>query len=184
MATTDIRVSGFGGQGVIKLGYIIGKGASLFDDKFGTLTQSFGPEARGGACSAGVVVSDEPVRYPYLKSAKVLITMSQEAYSKFIDDLDDDAVVLYETDLVKLDDRAKKYKCYGVPAIRLAEELGRKIVLNMVMLGFFTAITGLIDKEAMRKAVMVSIPKGTERLNDAAYDKGYEHGKKLLEEEH
>ena len=83
MRTTEIRVSGFGGQGVILCGYILGRAAALHGGKHATLTQSFGPDARGSACSAQLIVSDDPVLYPYIKQAQVLVCLSQEAYEKF-----------------------------------------------------------------------------------------------------
>ena len=100
----EIRISGFGGQGVIRCGYIIGKTAALFDGKHATLTQSFGPEARGSACSAQLVVSDEPIAYPYVKKTDYLIAMSQEGYSKSIGELRPGGMLIYEKDLVIPDD--------------------------------------------------------------------------------
>jgi 2-oxoglutarate ferredoxin oxidoreductase subunit gamma len=182
MATTEIRITGFGGQGVILCGYIIGKGASIFSDQHATLTQSFGPEARGSACSAQVVVSDARVLYPYVTSPDVLIALSNDGYTTHKDNLADDAVIIYEKDLVKLEKHGSKVKAYGIPATRFAEELGRKIVLNIVMLGFFGAVTGLIPRDALREAVETSVPPGTQELNLKAFDKGYEYGLELAGE--
>ncbi len=97
----DIRFSGFGGQGIIKSGMLIGKAASIFDSKFATLTQSFGPEARGGACSAQVVIDNDRVLYPYIIAPQILVSMSQEAYEKFIGDPIKGSIVLTDSDLVK-----------------------------------------------------------------------------------
>ncbi len=181
MAKTEIRVSGFGGQGVILLGYLIGKAAALHAGKNATLNQSFGPEARGSACSAQVIVDDDKILYPYLTQPDILICMSQEAYTKFEPELKNDGLLLIDEDLVKEPKHRGKIKMYKVPATRLAEELGRKIVLNIVMLGFFTAITKIIDHDAVRKTVEESVPKGTEELNLKAFDSGYEYGLKQLE---
>lgn len=180
MATTEIRITGFGGQGVILCGYIIGKAASIYNDQHATLTQSFGPEARGSACSAQVVVSDERVLYPYVTFPGVLLAMSHDGYMTHKDTLAEGGILVYEKDLVKVEDTGKKIKAYGIPATRFAEELGRKIVLNIVMLGFFTGVTGLIPVEAVRKAVENSVPEGTETLNLKAFDKGYEYGQELI----
>jgi 2-oxoglutarate ferredoxin oxidoreductase subunit gamma len=183
MARTEILVSGFGGQGVIKSGYIIGKAASIYDDKNATLTQSFGPEARGSACSARVVVSDDRVLYPYIDKADILISMSQEAYTKFEPMLGEKGVMLIDEDLVKTTGEPRgEIKMYKISATRIAEQLGRKIVLNIVMLGFFTAITKLIKPEAARQAVKSSVPPGTIPLNMKAFEAGYEYGLKLLGE--
>lgn len=176
MAKTEIRVTGFGGQGVILCGYLIGKAASINDGKEATLNQSFGPEARGSACSAQVIVSDEKILYPYLTRPDILISMSQEAYTKFEPELKDDGLLLVDEDLVKDAKSRDKIKMYRVPATRIAEELGRKIVLNIVMLGFFTAVSKVINHEAVRKTVETSVPKGTEELNLRAFDRGYEYG--------
>lgn len=181
MAKTEIRVSGFGGQGVILLGYLIGKAAALHAGKNATLNQSFGPEARGSACSAQVIVDDEKILYPYLTKPDILICMSQEAYTKFEPELKDDGLLLIDEDLVKEPKQRGKIKMYKIPATRLAEELGRKIVLNIVMLGFFTAVSQLLDPEAVRKTVEESVPKGTEELNLKAFDKGYEYGIQQVE---
>jgi 2-oxoglutarate ferredoxin oxidoreductase subunit gamma len=106
--------------------------------------------------------------------------MSQEAYTKFEPELKEDGILLIDEDLVKPNPPRGKIKMYAIPATRFAEEIGRRLVLNIVMLGFFTAVTGLIDAEAMRKSVLSSIPKGTEELNKAAFEKGYSHGLKVL----
>ncbi len=174
----EMRIAGFGGQGVILAGLIIGKAAALFDNKNSTMIQSFGPEARGSACSAQVTVSDEPILYPYVTEPNLLVVMSQEAYNIFGKNISDDAVVLYEESLVTLDKKSKA-KCFGVPATKLAEKLGRKIVLNIVMVGFFAAMVDAIDGDAVRKAVEASVPPGTEYLNLRAFDEGFNYGKKL-----
>jgi 2-oxoglutarate ferredoxin oxidoreductase subunit gamma len=179
VSKTEIRITGFGGQGVILCGYLMGKAASIYDNKHATLTQSFGPEARGSACSAQVVVSDTRVLYPYVTHPDIMVAMSNDGYMTHKDRLAEESVVLYDEDLVKPGEHKPGVKVYGIPATRFAEELGRKIVLNIVMLGFFTAMTGLVDREAMRKAVETSVPKGTEELNLKAFDKGYQYGLEL-----
>ncbi len=180
MATTQIRIAGFGGQGVILAGMVIGKAAAIHDGKFATLTQSFGPEARGSACSAQLIVSDVPVLYPYITEPDILVAMSQEAYARFGRDLKPAGMLLYEQDLIQADHAFPDVRYFGIPATRFAEELGRKLVLNMVMVGFVTALTGLATPPAVRKAVADSVPKGTEKLNLAAFEKGQEFGQTLL----
>ena len=100
MSAIEIKFGGFGGQGVILAGIIIGRAASIYDDKFATLTQSFGPEARGSACSAQVIVSGERILYPYVTRPEILLVMSQEACNKFLPEATDDATVIIEEDLV------------------------------------------------------------------------------------
>jgi 2-oxoglutarate ferredoxin oxidoreductase subunit gamma len=179
-SATEIKIGGFGGQGVILAGIIIGKAAAIFDNKFATLTQSFGPEARGSACSAQLIVSPEAILYPYVTQPQILMVMSQEAYTKFSPDLADDGLLLLEEDLVKSPKIKPGIKMYGIPATRFAEELGRKMILNIIMVGFFSAVTGLIDPKAVREAVKNSVPRGTENLNLQAYDRGYQYGVSLL----
>jgi len=181
MHKTEIRVGGLGGQGVILCGMIIGKAASIYDGKHATLIQSFGPEARGSACSAQVSVADEAIGYPYVKNPDVLIVMSPDAYTQFAPELKPGGVLLYENELITVDDKLPAgVKAFGIPATRLAEELGRRLVLNIVMTGFFAGVTGLVSAEAVEKAVKSSVPRGTEDLNLRALHRGYEYGRQIL----
>jgi 2-oxoglutarate ferredoxin oxidoreductase subunit gamma len=107
--------------------------------------------------------------------------MSQEAFTKFSPQLDPNGMMLIEEELVDPSGLPDTVKLFKIPATRIAEELGRKVVLNMVMAGFFTAVTGLISKDAMRKAVENTVPKGTEALNLKAFDRGYDWGAKQVE---
>jgi len=176
MAKTEIKIGGFGGQGVILTGFIIGKAASIYDGKDATMTQAFGPEARGSSCSSQIIVSDGAILYPYVKRPQIMVIMSQEAFTKFSPEIAPDGTMLIEEELVDPVGLPPTVKLFGIPATRIAEELGRKVVLNMVMTGFFAAVSGLVSKDAMRKAVETSVPKGTESLNLLAFEKGYEYG--------
>lgn len=177
MAKSEIRVGGLGGQGVILCGHIIGKAASIFESKHATLIQAFGPEARGSACSAQVTVSDDAIGYPYVKNPDVLILLSPDAYTQFAPQLKPGGILLYESELITLDERLPAgARAIGIPATRFAEELGRRLVLNIVMVGFFAGVTGLVSYEAVEKAVLGSVPKGTEDLNLRALRKGYDYG--------
>ncbi len=142
MGRTEIRLTGFGGQGIILSGYIVGKAAAIHDEKQATFTQSYGPESRGGACSAQVIISDEPISYPHLTDPAILVVMSQAAYNKYAPDLEEGALLIIDQDLVETGEIAGDVKLLSVPATRLAEELGRKIVANIVMLGFFATYIG------------------------------------------
>jgi 2-oxoglutarate ferredoxin oxidoreductase subunit gamma len=176
MRLTEIRVAGFGGQGVILSAMIIGKAASIYEGGYATLTQSFGPEARGGASSAQVLLSDRPIAYPYVTRSDILVVMSQEAATRFAPELKDGGILIVEEDLVRISDLRSGIRVFGVPATRLAEELGKRMVLNVVMVGFFAAVTGLIAPDALRQAVGASVPPATRELNLRAFDKGYEFG--------
>jgi 2-oxoglutarate ferredoxin oxidoreductase subunit gamma len=176
MARVEIKIGGFGGQGVILSGYIIGRAASIYDDKHATMIQAFGPEARGSSCSAQVIVSKEPIAYPYITSPEVMIVMSQEAYTKFTPELTSGGVLITEEELVQPHNLRKDIRHFSIPATRIAEELGKKLVVNIVMMGFLTAVTSVVGKKAMEQAVLASVPKGTEELNVKAFEKGYEYG--------
>jgi len=176
----DIRFSGFGGQGIIKSGILVGKAASLFDEKFATMTQSFGPEARGGACSTQIVIDDSPVLYPYIGAPEILVTMSQEAYEKFAGDLVPGGILLTDTDLVKPPQFRKDVKVYSIPSTRIAEELGNRIFANVVMIGFFTTITRVVSPEAMKKALPGAVPSRFIDTNIEAFERGYNYGVELL----
>ncbi|MCL6545827.1 MAG: 2-oxoacid:acceptor oxidoreductase family protein [Bryobacteraceae bacterium] len=176
MRLTEIRIAGFGGQGVILAAMVIGKAASIFQNEHATMTQSFGPESRGGACSAQLILSDEPILYPYVTRPDILVAMSQEAYSKFVPELKEGGTLIVEQDLVQVNDLPSGVRVYGVPATRLAEELGRRMVLNIVMVGFFAAVTNILDPDALRKAIDDSVPPAFRELNRKAFDRGYEYG--------
>ncbi|MGA9643617.1 MAG: 2-oxoacid:acceptor oxidoreductase family protein [Terriglobales bacterium] len=180
MPLTEIRVAGFGGQGVILSAIVLGKACSIYEGKFATMTQNFGPEARGGACSAQLMLSDTPVLYPYVTQPDIMVVMSQEAYVKFASELKEDGTLIIERDLVRVTDLPKQTKIYSVPATRIAEELGKRMVLNIVMVGFFTAVTQLLEADAVRKAVADSVPASFRELNLKAFDRGYEYGVSAL----
>ena len=179
--TIEVVMGGFGGQGIILSGLILGKAASLFSDKKATFTQSYGPEARGGACSANVVISEEPIDYPYVTRPHHMMVMSQGAYDKYIDDLRPGGRLLIDEDLVELRRSRDDVAVFQIPATRLAEQLGRRIVANIVMLGFIAAVTEVVSYDAMRSAILDSVPPGTEELNLKAYNTGYDHGTKALD---
>ena len=138
------------------------------------MIQSFGPEARGSACSATLAVSTGEVLYPYITRPDILVAMSSEGYEKYRDELADDGTLIYEQDLVHPVVKEGQ-PAHGVPSTRIAELLGRAIVQNIVMVGFFGAVAGLVPAEALRDAVLHSVPPGTEKLNLAAFEKGFEY---------
>lgn len=176
---TGVRIAGFGGQGVILSGMILGRAVSIFENKHATLMQSFGPEARGGACSAQVILSDEQILYPYVKNPHVLVAMSQQALRLYLPTLRPGGKLVYEKDLVDINDGGEipeGVTTFGVPATQIAEKLRRRIVLNIVMVGFFSSVAPVVSMECARKAVLHSVPRGTEALNGRAFDMGYRYG--------
>jgi 2-oxoglutarate ferredoxin oxidoreductase subunit gamma len=182
MPVTEIRIAGFGGQGVILSAIVIGKAGCIFQDGYSTMTQSFGPEARGGACSAQVILSDNPVLYPYVTQPDILVVMSQEAYTLFSPQINPEGILVIEEDLVRIGELPPGVRVYSIPATRIAEELGKKMVLNIVMVGFFGAVSQALDPDALRKAVAASVPKSYRDLNLRAFDRGFEYGTKELSE--
>jgi len=177
---TEIRIAGFGGQGVILSAIVIGKAGCIYEGGFSTMTQSFGPEARGGACSAQVILSDSPVLYPYVTNPDVLVVMSHEAYSIFAPHVRENGMLIIEQDLVRVDTIPTGVRVFSCPATRLAEELGKKMVLNIVMVGFFGAVTGLLQPDSLRNAIADSVPEAYRDVNRKAFDKGWEYGIKTL----
>ncbi len=174
MSRTEIRITGFGGQGVVLAGHIIGHACAVNAGKHATMIQSFGPEARGSACSTTLAISDTEVLYPYIGRPNIFVVMSGEGYDKFGEELKDDGTLIYEKDLVQ-PKPGDGQQAFGVPSTRIAEELGRAIVQNIVMVGFVAAATRLADREAMRGAVAESVPAGTEVLNLRAFDAGWDY---------
>jgi 2-oxoglutarate ferredoxin oxidoreductase subunit gamma len=177
MARTEIKIGGFGGQGVILSGYIIGRAASIYDNKYATMIQAFGPEARGSSASAQIIISDETITYPYITAPSLMVLMSQEAYTKFASELVTGGMLITEEELVTPNNLRTDVQHFSIPATRFAEELGKKMVLNIVIMGFTTAISSVVSEQAMIEAVKVSVPKGTEDLNIKAFLKGLEYGK-------
>lgn len=180
MRLTEIRIAGFGGQGLILSAVVVGKAASIYENGFATMTQNFGPEARGGACSAQLVLSDSPVLYPYVTRPDILVVMSQEAYNRFAPELKPEGLLIVEEDLVRVSNHMRDLQVYSIPATRFAEELGKRMVLNSVMVGFFTAVTKLLSADAVRQAVADSVPPGFRELNLKAFEKGFEYGSTVL----
>jgi 2-oxoglutarate ferredoxin oxidoreductase subunit gamma len=174
----DIRIAGFGGQGIILAGIVIGKAAALHDDIFAVQTQSYGPEARGGASKTEVVISDEEIDYPKIENPDILVAMSHEALMAYLDDLKDGGTLIIDPDMISEEDilpfvKKHKIKLYKAPATRTADEkIGLKIVANIVMIGAITRITKVVSEDAARKAVAESVPPGTEKKNLAAFEAG------------
>jgi len=178
VSRTEIRLSGAGGQGIVLAGQIIGQAASLYEQgKSATFTQSYGPEARGGSCSAEVVISNELVGYPYVINPQVLVVMSQEAYKKYAQNLSPETLIIIDQDLVK-PDPDNKAKILSIPATKLARELGRVVVANIVMLGFVAAVSDVISAKALKESIQATVPEGTGEFNIKAFTVGYEYGQK------
>ena len=178
----EIRFAGFGGQGIIRAGLMLAMAACIHGNKNAVQTQSYGPESRGGSCKSEVVISDEEIDYPKVVEPDVLVVMSQEAFNMYADTLKPNGTLLLDPDMVPRHELKSHARVFMVPSTKISEELGKTIVANVVMLGALVAITGITTAEAFKNSLLSNIPKGTEKLNMTAFEKGYEYGKKLLEE--
>jgi 2-oxoglutarate ferredoxin oxidoreductase subunit gamma len=176
----EIRICGFGGQGVILAGFIIGKAASVYENYHAVQSQSYGPEARGGAARSEIIISDKKIGYPRPLSIDILLAMSQESFDSYRSDIRDDTVIVVDPDLVKKHEIGRPL--YKVQALKIAEELGNKIVTNIVMVGAFTSISGLLKPEAVKESVIDSVPKRFTELNVKAFERGFEAGKNALKD--
>jgi 2-oxoglutarate ferredoxin oxidoreductase subunit gamma len=167
---TEIRIAGFGGQGIGLAGYVIGKALAIHSESEAVMTQSYGPEARGGASSADIIVSSRNIDYPFIEEPDILIVLSQEAYTKFRPTSKESAKVLIDCGLVNPKGNDKTFK---IPATELAEKLGNRIVANMVMLGFFSAITSIVGRESIEKTIGTTVKPQFLKLNLKAFETGF-----------
>jgi|YNPNPStandDraft_1061719.scaffolds.fasta_scaffold05935_8 2-oxoglutarate ferredoxin oxidoreductase subunit gamma len=166
----EIRICGFGGQGVITAAVILGKAAAVHDGLTACQVQSYGPEARGGAARAEVIIADHPIGYPGIHLADVLVAMSQEAYNRYGRAIKPGATVIIDPDLVFQRDEAQPVT--PVRATRIAEDLGNTVVANIVMLGAVAALTGVVSPEALLAATLESVPARFRELNRRALEAG------------
>ncbi len=181
MQKYELRLSGSGGQGLILAGIMLGEAASIYDGKEATQSQSYGPEARGGASRSEVIISDKPIDFPKVRNADFMLSMTQESYDKYIPGLKEDGILLTDSFFVtKIKPRAGKV--YSMELTKIAiEKGGKKIVANVVSLGAIVALTNVVSMEAMKKAVLERAPKGTEDMNLKALEEGYKAAIELKE---
>ena len=171
----EIRFSGFGGQGIILSAVILGRAAVMYDNKFAVQTQVYGPEARGGASMSQVIIDDAEILYPKVANPGIYVIMSQEGFEKYGAGAEDPAVMLVDSTLVH---SRPKCRCIEVPATQEARQtLKKDIVANIVMLGAVVAATHVVSEESLKKAILDSVPKGTEDLNLKAMQLGLQLGK-------
>ena len=180
-ARQEIRLGGFGGQGIMLAGFILGR-AAILAGKHATMTQSYGPEIRGARVAADVVLSPEPIDYPKVIRPDIAVMLFQEAYDYYCQDVNQ--VLLYDEDLVQLDKKhleQEGLQIYPIRANRIAEELGRRVVTNIVSLGALAVLTNVLPVEAIEEAVLRSVPPKALELNKEAFQRGLEHGQELVE---
>ncbi len=167
----EIRFSGFGGQGIILAAVILGRAAVMYDQAYAVQTQVYGPEARGGASMSAVIIDDVPILFPKVTDPDIYVIMSQEGFEKYGRSPRPDAMMILDTDLVH---SRPSCRYVEIPATKAAKaELKRDIVANIIMLGALVAVTGIVSPQAIEKAVLDSVPKGTEELNTKALKLGF-----------
>ena len=173
----EIRLAGSGGQGLVLAGVILAEAAGIYDGKFVCQTQSYGPEARGGACKAEVVISDAEIDYPKAIRPDVILALNQKSLDAYLGDLKAEGVLLVDADLVQ---EVPETGALSIPFTRLAREAGRELVANIVALGALAAITGAVSPEALKAAVLARVPAGSRELNERALEAGLAAGAKIM----
>jgi 2-oxoglutarate ferredoxin oxidoreductase subunit gamma len=178
MKRYEIRIAGFGGQGVVTVGKIAGIAAALHDKRNAVQTQSYGPESRGGACKAELVLSDGEIHYPKVRSADVLVALSQTAQDAYIKDLKQGGLLIVDPLTVIKDPPRGDLRIVKIPTAEIAIETGNKKFQNMVALGALCRLTGVISREALEKAISETVPPKTLPQNLEAFKKGFEYVRK------
>jgi 2-oxoglutarate ferredoxin oxidoreductase subunit gamma len=173
---TEVRLAGEGGQGMILAGIILAEAAAIYGGKNAVQTQSYGPEARGGASKSEVVISSEQIDHPEVLLADVLVALSQEAYKKFARDVKPDGLLIVDEDRVE----GASDKAIKIPITKMAfETTGRQITANTVALGVLVGLTGVVSREAIERAVQARAPRGTEEMNRKALQAGFDAAEKV-----
>lgn len=168
--TSEIRFGGVGGQGIVLAGRLLGKAAAIFDGKEAVCTQTYGPEARGGASRADVIISDSPVDYPFVTDADILAVLFQEAYTRFRSRLKPGGTLIIDTGLVQPSEDDDKV-C-GLPATKIADELGSRLATNVVILGYLVGKTGVVSRESVEEAIRTTVKKQIVDIDLRALDAG------------
>lgn len=171
MARQEIRFAGFGGQGLLLAGIILGRAAAIYAGKHAAQTQSYGTEARGGASQCNVVIADQEITYVGVVNPDIFVVMSQEAYDKLIGEVREGGLVFFDSDLVKIK-RDLPCQQIPIPSTKAATELGKSMVANMVMLGAMIEGTKIIETDLVKTCLQESVPPGIEELNLKAFDLG------------
>lgn len=168
----EMRLSGEGGQGLVLAGKILAEAAAIYEGINATQSQSYGPEARGGASRSEVILSDEDIDFPKAVQLDLLLALTQEACDRYFSDLKPTGILVADMEGV-LQAPAGPFRVCTVPVIKTArEELGREIVANIISLGIITRIASVVSEESVREAIVSRVPKGTEEINLKAFERG------------
>jgi len=173
----QVRLCGFGGQGIILAGTILGY-AGINDGKWVASSNSSGAAARGGACRADVMISDKPISFPHVIEADILIAMYESAYNRYIGDVErENGIVIYEQQMVSTKE-ISGLKQIGIPAVNTAiKELNNNQVANVVMLGAVTEITKIVSRDALISAIEKNVRARFKALNLKAVELGFKLGR-------
>ncbi|MEK7375693.1 MAG: 2-oxoacid:acceptor oxidoreductase family protein [Candidatus Margulisiibacteriota bacterium] len=176
MARFEICLSGHGGQGMVLAGKILGQALALYTDKNVVQTQSYGPEARGGSSKSEIIVSDEEINYPKVIKLDLLVALTQESLDKYFSNLKESGILMIDPFRVKSMPKSGR-KVYSIPVVQLAKaKLGRSLFANIILLGALAAVTGIVSKESLEKAVLAHVPAMTKDMNIQALAIGFEAG--------
>jgi 2-oxoglutarate ferredoxin oxidoreductase subunit gamma len=182
MSRTEIKFAGFGGQGIGRAGYVLGKAIALHEGREAVFTQEYGPESRGGASSSSVVASDEPIDEPFAEHPDIWVVMVQAAFDKYVPNIGPGSRLLIDADLVETHDLPEGVEVLSIPSTRYAEALGAKIAANVVMLGFLVAVTeAVVGAEGLRESIRTTFPPRTLEKNLEAFECGLTFGLELRE---
>jgi 2-oxoglutarate ferredoxin oxidoreductase subunit gamma len=182
MSRTEIKFAGFGGQGIGRAGYVLGKAIALHEGREAVFTQEYGPESRGGASSSSVVASDGPIDEPFAEHPDIWVMMVQAAFDKYASNIKPGARLLIDADLVEPENLPEGVQVMAIPSTRFAEALGAKIAANVVMLGFLAAVTeGVVGAEGLRESIRTTFPTRTLEKNLEAFERGLTFGLELRE---
>jgi len=180
MQRYELRLSGSGGQGLILAGKILAEAVAIYDGRNAVQTQSYGPEARGGASKAEVVISDGDIDYPKAISLDVLLALTQESCEKYIGDLKKDGILVVDSGMVQ-SPPGGEYRLFPMPITEIARtRVGKIVVTNIVALGILARICGVVTRDAMQQAILARVPKGTEEVNMKAFEEGWNAAEELL----
>jgi len=179
----EVRLSGAGGQGLILAGKILAEAVVLHEGRNAVQTQSYGPEARGGASKAEVVISDGEIDYPKAVELDILLALTQEACDKYSADLKEGSILIVDSDTVK-ELPEGEYRVYQAPIAELArEKIGKTVVTNIVALGILVRVSGVAKEDSVIEAILSRVPSGTEELNKRAFSEGLKAGAGLLDQD-
>ena len=175
----EIRLSGEGGQGLVLAGKILAEAAAIYDDRNATQSQSYGPEARGGASKSEVIISDGEIDYPKAENLDMLLALTQEALDKYHQELRSGGLLVVDSDAISRMPEGD-WRVVRVPLARLArEKLGKAVVANIIALGLIVRLSKVVTEGAAEQAILARVPRGTEELNRQAYRLGLESAEEV-----